>query len=318
MANTQNYGLCAPHLPVRGAAVNQTVERMEAGIRRAQAALADQGYSLYNLMLQSNYDGKHTSHGESLVFDGFLNGSGVESSSTPAMAWNESTKRLELDAVGVSSLRHQYGTYQTQSITQGEWAKALFHPPCAGYLTQVSLYLMGRVTIDIMKGDTILATATAQGSGLSQTTATLSAPVTMGGGYALRLTATQSGTMVGRDGNAGGFGYLLTFQPTTATSGSVVTTRRALGLSYQCARAWVRHSAGSVGLSLWDEGAGTWRAMPGAGARTTVNLGGAVCKESAFSLEGAPAANRGVKLRLSVNTSRGTSVLIYDYGVVVF
>ena len=83
---TANYGLCqwAPENAFLREEFNQDNEKIDAAVAaaaaqagRALAGLEDQSYNIYNLILQNYYDGKYTGYKKALLYDGFLDESGI-------------------------------------------------------------------------------------------------------------------------------------------------------------------------------------------------------------------------------------------------
>ena len=108
-------------------------------------------------------------------------------------------------------------------------------------------------------------------------------------------------------------GLRLTFTPKTATSGSLVTKAVSPG-SAQALRSWVRHQNGTVTMAV-RQGSGSWVSLTKSGTRSTVNADGVTCTESAFTLTRALSGS--LSFRLTLSTSSGVRMRVYDYGVVL-
>ena len=342
---TPNYGLhqWVPEDQFRREDFNQDFQKIDAAIKAAEnkAASGDEqvleavqavqstaewalesleplSYNVYNLLLQNYYEGLDSGFKKALVFDGFLDKDGIEST-TSGLTWNPAEKNVILQAAGVSGQEDGFETRRLVEIPTTTSLKQSFTAPSTGTITAVELYFVGNCTITIEQNGTVLGSAVGNGRQSNLITKIpISAKIERGSIYQICLLAKTVECYVYSGGNNMNFGYRLTITPTIVTNGTLVTTQHSLGTSYQRASAWVRHSGGNVSLSLYNQQSGSWVSMPSTGTRTTVTTKGVSCVETAFCLTSVPVENQNVKLRLAFSTSSGVNAMLYDYGVAVF
>lgn len=319
MKTTQSYGLYCPDIWDRAGRGTQAdnLQKLDGALsgldRRAeglQGSLEALGHNLYGLTLQSYYDGKHTGYTRGLLFDGFADGSGVASLTT-GLTRDAAGRRLLLDAVGQRDVSMpgvsgaiQLGARQTMGT---DWTAT-----GNGTLTRVALNLAGIGTLEFYQGNTLLGSGSfslPNGGGVVEVR--LSVAVSAGVTYTLKVTNTNNTTMsLSQNASRPGvFCYAMTFTPRAATSGTMTAVSRQTGGSFQRALAWVRHTGGTISLTLGD------KAMSRTGSRSTTDPGGVPCVEAAFALN-SPLSGA-VQVKLGLSTSAGTNVRVYDYGVML-
>ena len=283
--------------------LDTALKQAEQRAGKALDALEPVSYNVYNLMLQNQYEGHYTGYKKALLFDGFVDGSGVAQLSG-GLAVDLDNRCLYLDAVGQTDVNHNYGNSVGAYIDSN--LSAAWTATGNGTLTGLSLYLQGTATISILQGEQVLATDTRTGNGSSMTY-NLNCAVVMGQEYQIKLTCS-SRIIINRSSEPGDlFGFLLHITPSPSTQGGMVSVTRDPG-TWERARAWVRHSGGTVSLSLGDT------PMASGTKRTVENLEGDSCTETAFSLDRGGSA---FSVRLNISTTSGQSVSIYDYGIVL-
>ena len=228
----------------------------DAKAQRALNALEPLGYNLYHLMVQNYYDGKVTGNKKALLFDGFLDESLV---SGKTAALEISHRRLTLWGTAAGTLGHadlnayNNSTYVSMNPTTPGWAvdremsvnKFTFMLSCDGSCTG---------PVDIILNNGMVQTATYTGSSWSgfQRVSVTFTPVKVKAGDTLRATfhkASGASPGVRLDGNLQVAGYF-SFQSSYANSGTLTVKPQTLAAAPASARAWVRHSRGTVSLTL--------------------------------------------------------------------
>ena len=92
MANfTANYGLhqWEPTDPFLREDFNRDFSTIDAALGRAERSAEANAYNVYNLMLQNDYEGKYTGYKKALLFDGFLDESGIAEKSNSLLIGNQ-------------------------------------------------------------------------------------------------------------------------------------------------------------------------------------------------------------------------------------
>lgn len=89
---------------------------------RALKGLEDQSYNVYNLILQNYYEGKYTGYKRGLIFDGFLDESGVEEKDDELLVRDKALRLSSVDEeswtdAGSSYGTPYYGAFYTQTRT---------------------------------------------------------------------------------------------------------------------------------------------------------------------------------------------------------
>lgn len=334
--STPNYGLhqweCGDQ--IRRTELNQDLRKLDAALRaaeeqaasdsaaasqraeEAQNALEPFGYNCLNLMLQNCYAGVPYKYMKNLALDGFVDNSKIEST-TNGLTWDATEKHVILQAVGASSQEDGFSVRQLKTVNSDQPMTQTFTAVCNGTVTSIELYMRGVLDISIEQNGVSLGTARITSTQDNYSTqVAISAELIRGSSYVIKLTAPGTAYVHSGSNNVN-FGYRLTITPTIVTSGTLITAPHSLGAAYQRASAWVRHSGGTVFLSLYNQQNSSWVSMPSTGKRTNVTTKGISCVESAFRLTSVPAGNQSVKLRLTFSTSSGVNAMLYDYGVFV-
>ena len=86
---------------------NEDFSTIDAALGKTERSARASAYNVYNLMLQSDYEGKYTGYKKALLFDGFQDESGIASRSD-AIQWG--TGRLILTGTGESDRSMGYGS----------------------------------------------------------------------------------------------------------------------------------------------------------------------------------------------------------------
>ena len=272
---TTNYGLCQ----WQGADAflreefNQDNEKIDAALKaadgkagRALSGLEAADYNIYNLLLQNEYEGKYTGYKKALIYDGFLDESGVQSTSE-GFLWSQGQYTLSNQGendrdVGFSTSR---GTTEMSSDTytaqgNGSWTGFT----CKVYNSS-SATLNDKINYTlVVNGATVLTGSSGSvslGSRASKEyTITFSKAVTLAKGdrYQIDLEGGNVNFIFYYNDGGSLLGGIFLIQPLTASAGTLTTVSRSLpacgGLL-----AWIRHTTGAaVTLSL----AGAGEAQP--------------------------------------------------------
>ena len=341
---TANYGLCQwePGDKFLREEFNQDNEKLDGAIKavrdnataaaqaaqrtadRALSGLEDQGYNIYNLLLQSDYDGKYTGYKKVLLYDGFINESSVASLSAGLLLvggkptlYKPAGGETEL-VCGVGSVYDNNTPQKAAGVTAPEGGSQLYRVKCTWksnpsygsgqYTFTLALYRNG------VHHHSESQTLTFGGS--SQTGyITLKTPMPVGTGDEVHfeLPGLPAACMfvVTNDDKyvAASYG----FQPSRVSTGTIT----AKGVSMPACggiRAWVRHVGGSVTMAVQTAGVG--RTLTKVGTRSTADPKGTACTESEFRLDTAlPAGSTAPVLNLSLNGAAMARVL--DYGLVL-
>ena len=329
---TANYGLCQwepgdkflrEEFNGDNEKLDTVLERAEEKADRALSGLEAADYNLYNLLLQNDYEGKYTGYKKALLYDGFMDGSGIEDAS-PGFLWSKGQYTLSAQGesdrdMGIGGSR---GSLEMESSTltargNGSWTgfTCKLHNISSATLSSKVEYTI------IVNGETALAgtgSSVSVGSRSAQEhTITFSQPVPLARGdlYCLHLKSGNVNFVFYCASDGSSLGGQFHIQPLSATTGTLTTVSRPLpacgGLM-----AWVRHTTGATVTFAVTGGEGEPRTLTPAGSRTTQNLQRVNCTESAFRLdearaEGACAFSLGMALG-ALNLGR-----VYDYGVVL-
>ena len=329
---TEHYGLCQwqgsdkflrEEFNQDNEKIDVVLGRTEGKADRALSGLEDQSYNVYNLILQNYYDGKYTGYKKALIYDGFLDESGVQSTSE-GFLWSQGQYTLSTQGendrdVGFSTSR---GTTEMSSDTftaqgNGSWTGFT----CKVYNSS-SATLNDKINYTlVVNGVTVLTGSSGSvslGSRASKEyTITFSKAVTLAKGDAYQIHLKGGNVNFVFYYNDGGYmlGGLFLIQPLTASAGTLTTVSRSLpacgGLL-----AWIRHTTGAaVSLSLTGT-AGEAQSFSLKESRTTQNLQKVSCTESTFRLDAAQAEG-GYILALGMDLGAQSLGRVYDYGVVL-
>ena len=272
-------------------------------------------YNLYNLILQSTYEGKAGAWARGLAFDGFQDASGIAQRSE---AITVGAGKLTLDRNGQGNVSLGYGgsKMETSKSTRTHTVSG------NGFLTGLRFKLSGNttapaveytVTVNGVTSAPKSHTWSASPVSEQELTLTLPSPVEVQTGDRVSVGITCYGWYLFYDSDGPAFlGGVLLFTPRSGTAGSVTMQPKSLPAAGGL-RAWVRHSAGTVGLAVTD-GAGKSRPLTAGESRNVVTMQGVACLEREYRLEEALAAGSWtVKLELSLGAAARMDV--YDYGV---
>lgn len=292
--------------------VTATAQAAQKTADRALSGLEPLGYNLYNLLLRDYYEGLETDFRQALTLDGFLDKSRI--ADLTGVSWDEPNHSLLLDAVGQQQDSVAFGSSKTFTANSNSTVGLKWTATGNGTLTKVETYVTGTATLIISRdGQTLASQGFTQDAMKSIATLAVNVPVEAGVTYQIQVRAGNNGISVSVGNSSYNLGVRLSFTPRTATSGSMTSTTFSSGGTAQRGVLWVRHRSGTLTPSL--QVGGSWYTMSKTSARTTVNLDGESCTESTFALDRSISGSLALKLALS--TTSGTSVRIYDYGLLL-
>ena len=313
---TENYSLhqWEAEDPFLRTDFNGDFSKIDAALGRAERSSRANAYNLYNLLLQSQYEGKYTGYKKALLFDGFLDESGVKSV-TAGLGVDGPNRSLFLDSTGQGNLDRGLGHATNSRLQAGSYWEEEVTPAGNGTLTAIQLYCDGPGRFELYEGEVLLDSGAAgeNTEGVALVTFSLSAQLSAGRSYRVRFVNCAGYALtVGRASESGGFGYRLCITPIQAVSGTLITKTLALESAPEQAMAWVRHSEGTVTLALGN-GEEAWTPMTAGEGGPATELNGAACIETPFRLENLPVLES-LAVRLTV---AGNNVRVYDYGVIL-
>ena len=324
---TTHYGLCQWQGEDKflREEFNQDNEKIDAALYtldQRTLGTEDARYHVYQLLLRDYYEGKYTGFKQGLLFDGFLDQSGIAQKSE-GILW--SSGQVRLDSVG-------QGNYSTSIDNSGICDAAISAEPVTrtwtptgrGRLTSITLYIRsvnsftqnysGTGKLEILLDGTVLDSdqrSVVQDYG--ETVFSLSANLTAGKTYTLRYTTVKinssdgSGRHMLKVESGENFAFKAACTPQPFTEGELVTKSQNLGRTWKKALAWVRYTGTAPVLSL---GSGeVWTAMEAGASKSVQNAQGKSCRETPYVLDRPGGPSTAVKLDLS------GSCTVYDYGL---
>ena len=322
---TEHYGLCQ----WQGADAflreefNQDNEKIDAALKaadgkadRALSGLEAADYNIYNLLLQNEYEGKYTGYKKALLYDGFLDESGIASRDNTVCL---SSRTVMLDETGQKNVSTGYTQKYVSGINTGETLSVSWTATGRGRLETVTLYGNGSAGTPALDGVTIQVSfwqgeeqLAVNSASLSESdrevTVALPCQVVPGQTYRLQVTPTYHTFHWYQisDSNTAK-AYTLTFTPQPGTEGRVTSIPYPLGLSGETAyRLILRHSGGTVTPAVNGDTPLLTE------TRETVNLQRQSCTESVW--EGRCTADT-VTVVLDLAREADGSCKVYDYGI---
>ena len=301
--------------------IDAALNRVEQQAGHALSVLEPVSYNVYNLMLQNYYEGKYTGYKKALLFDGFLDGSGIAEKSSTLI---RGSGAVYLNRYGQGDITIPY-TSNYISIYEGR-AFPIQTPASSGRLTgwtvrTDSLYgeeFTSSIACTVKINDAVAyqgqisLRCTVAGGDQKMT---LPTPLEVGTGDRLEVYL-KSGTSQVRLSYQDDLTLcgILHFTPANGTSGSLVSHDTALPARNRIL-AWARHSGGTVGITVLE--GDVEYPMTRTGTTTTQNLQNQACTESAFALDAPPEGGvLAVRVELSLSSGENAAQL-YDYGVLL-
>ena len=328
---TTNYGLCQ----WQGADAflreefNQDNEKIDAALKaadgkagRALSGLEAADYNIYNLLLQNEYEGKYTGYKRALVYDGFLDESGI-ASMEPALLLSGGA--VSLSRTGQSDLSLGYGA---QSSGGGAAETRAVTVSGNGRLTGIGLELYNGLSWET----SVEVKYEVRVNGKARLTGTADTPVITSYNTArgdlkfqqsVDIKAGDSVTVwldlhtawrYAKDSTGSNLGGVLRFTAVSGTSGELVTRANSLPAG-KAFRLWVRHKSGAVTAAL-VAGGQEHAFVQEEDRSTTEPLNGVSCTETAFSLNTETVAGS-IQIKLILTLDSGNTMTLYDYGLVL-
>ncbi|MGN8967493.1 hypothetical protein [Intestinimonas sp. HCP28S3_D6] len=333
---TPNYGLhqWAPEDKFLRTDFNEDFSKLDTALKAAEGEIAAAearsterlavvGHDVYNLMLQSHYDGKVTGWKKALVFDGFQDKNLVAEASN-SLAFLD--REVGLGRTAQNSISLGYGAQPLflSNIRKTPVRSSLGYALLTGikvktqvqYVEQDSAKTNYQVDINNVEAASGQSSLVFQGTPLEQTVL-FSSPVMLCPGDSVTVSLSFSANSCMVFPSAGGttdLGGTLLITPLYGETGTITTPALTLPVRQSC-RAWVRHMGGQVALTVRDQD-GAETPLPAVGSRTTVNAAGNACVEREFYLPNAPQSET---LAFSLNLQLGESdaMQVYDYGILL-
>ena len=320
--STPNYGLhqWEPTDKFLRTDFNTDFSKLDTALGRAERSATANAYNVYNLMLQNDYEGKYTGYKKALLFDGFLDGSGIAEKSSTLI---RSSGVVYLNRYGQSDITIPYTSDYTSILTNTKFPVQTL--ASSGYFTGwtvrterlTGMEFTAKIDCTVKVNDIVAY----QGQiSLHCTVAggdqkmSLPAPLEIGTGDQLEVSLKVSTSEVCLSYQDSFLCGVLHFTPASGTSGSLVSHGTALPARNRIL-AWARHSGGMVGLTVLE--GDVEYPMIRTGTTTTQNLQNQPCTESAFALDAAPEGGLlAVRVDLSLSSEEDAAKL-YDYGVML-
>ena len=326
---TSNYGLCQWQRSDKflREEFNQDNEKIDAAVAaaaaqagRALSGLEAADYNIYNLILQNDYEDRYTGWKKALLFDGFLDKSGISSMGQALLL---SDGGVGLSRTGQSDLSLGYGA---QSSGGGAAETRAVTVSGNGRLTGIGLELYNGLSWET----SVEVKYEVRVNGKTRLTGTADTPVitsynTARGDLKFQQSVdVKAGDSVtvwldlhtawryAKDSTGSNLGGVLRFTAVSGTSGELVTRANSLPAG-KAFRLWVRHKSGTVTASLVT--GGQEHAFVQEEERSTTEpLNVASCTETSFSLDLETAAGSG-QLKLILSLDSGNTMTLYDYGL---
>ena len=337
MAQTNNYhlSLYQPFDRVKAGAFNENLTKIDTALKgvantastgisaaqtlanRALSQLEMQGYNLYNLLLQHDYEGKYTGYARALLFDGFANEDRIASkpdaldiAENRAVLWGTKITTLGETEAGnlTDSLGHVNTTAEYQVDRKLEVSRFTFwlqYASSSASTMQTTVTLqrnkttVQQVPVTIPLGSTARTLSAAFTALTVQPGDTLSVVLSSPGGTA-NVSINQNKKIIG----------YFTVRSWNASSAKITGNPVTLTKAPASALAWVRHSSGSVSITLNN------KSMTSKGTKTTTTVTGTACTETSFQLN--TALTTTVTPAVTLNGIGATATYLYDYGVIFF
>ena len=325
---TANYRLCQwePEDQFLREEFNQDNAKIDSALKaaeeKAETQLAAVGHDVYNLMLQSHYDGKVTGWKRALVFDGFQDRSLVADASESLFFTDK--------AVGLCrTSRTEVGTgYSTETSTGTGWQQSgNFSIDCYGLIDQVRFKTIqdasepvdGAVQYSVLVNNKVVREggfrARFENVPVENALTFEPFPVEPGDELHFMITYSNAAWKVYKAESTGySMGCWFDLTPVAGESGTI--TSQTLSLPDRTGlRAWVRFRSGSVALSAVRTGRDDM-AFTALGNRTTVNSTGESCTEREFALS-APPETGSLTFTLDLTLGECTQMEVFDYGILL-
>ena len=321
---TANYGLhqWEPTDPFLRKDFNQDLSTIDAALGRAERSAEANAYNVYNLMLQNYYESKYTGYKKALLFDGFVDESGIAEKSECLVFTDQA---VHLNRSGQNDVTFpytdNYGSinfdipFPSQVLMGGGRFTGWTVKTNAldSHVGSFTANVDCRVELDgtIVFDDTLPLKCTSYGG---EQTMSLPVPIEVSAGTELVVHLYCSNNIVELSRSSSTLCGVLHFTPANGTEASLVGHDTALPTRDRIL-AWVRHSGGRIGITVLDGDTEFPMVLTSTTAAQT--LRDEPCTESAFLLDDVPAGETlAVRLELSLSEEEDAAKL-YDYGVVL-
>lgn len=318
---TEHYGLCQwqPEDQFVREEFNQDNKKIDTALWQAEGLAESASHNVYNLMLQSYYEGKGTDWKKALIFDGFQNEELMASKTTGLLRIQD---RLALTRVGQGNVELGYG--RLDSLKNGPTSKTVTATG-AGKIVGIRF----KTNMDDGKEASVTIACTVYVNGIQtcyekhsvfcpvgdteQTINFSPALVSTGDTFSIKLSTTES--CFAYAGESGGLGGAILVTPVTAETGSLTTPVLDLP-DRTLLRGWLRYSGGSVGLSVISED-GTVTPFSILEHRNTVNLQQEPCTELSFRLDEGFSPGEKLAFRMDLTLGADDAMSVFDYGIIL-
>ena len=324
MANyTEHHHLhqWGPEDPFLRTDFNEDFARIDGALGRLAQVHADLNYHLYNLLLQNDYEGKYTGFKRAMLFDGFRDGSGIQSKSgflrsggrlvlgrTPAQT------DIDLGRGGGGSTTSSTSTQLVTATGYGVIKSFLYYLYPLGSDHDLTVRWSLSVNDEVRESGASTPTWPSA-AGDSRTIYCNGVDVVPGDRCRMSMEVTASGAQLYRDDRNNGLGGTFRIDGRTAASGVMTASPLALPAG-QSARAWVRHRGGTVGLTL--RSGGEDHPMAAGESRPAMELMGRnACTEQSFTLDRPVEAGDWQVVLTGALGDGEDEMAVYDYGVIV-
>ena len=311
---TQNYGLhqWEPTDPFLREDFNQDFSTIDTALGRAERSAEANAYNVYNLMLQNYYESKYTGYKKALIFDGFLDESGIAEKSEALYLYEGKLFLPGLPAKGPGT------PYSSDYIQMQGTCSTLTYTAQARYqLTRFTWKMIGAGE------NTWSVTAVLYHNGVQERT--INQDVRIYGSFrevSIDLPSVQMEpgdtfylTISGFSSNCSGYtvegsGHLAGyFSVSSLTAETGTLTSQSISLeTYDWALGWVRYRGGSISCLL------NGVKMDLVETTETVDLQGNACIQAAFRLE--DGGSGPVAVTLTLDRGEDDTIIIYDYGII--
>lgn len=288
---------------------HQQAERSLEGVARV-------GYHAASVMLQQGKAGGSLKYQNGLFAEPFYDRNNV--SSVSGFFYDYIDHRMVLSNQNPTAYTYYYGDTNQTAFTAGKVYTLNWDCQRTGILSKADYHLTGgsssgQVKFELLDSSFHPIGETFTGGADGYETVTLNYTVEKGKSYIFRVTNISGSTLQCWSLPGANFGLRYYIGYPKSSSGSMVTPSLTVP-AYTGARAWVRHSSGTVTPSLLSSG--TWNAMELESQRSAYTVEGIACQERMFLLEGlAPSAT--TQIRLEATASSGAINLIYEYAILL-
>lgn len=307
---------------------NTDFSRLDTVLDRLRGNGEANAYDIYNLMLQNHYEGKYTGYKKGLLFSAFREDEAAGALRAPQVFLTGG--RLAL--YGAEQGDIDLGYYDKVG-SKSERTSAEHSPDHGGLWTGFTCRVFNNSSSDSTKTYAVTARLMVNGAELAAVTASTGPleshdaedlllkwpePLPVGARdlCSVRLTCDSSLGLLypAANGESAGAGGVFHFTPVTAATGWFRATYAGVP-GAEAVLAWIRHTGGSMALSVTD-GTGKRHVFSPTETRSTAGLDGTACTESAFLLRTGFAAGDWT-VELTLDRQEAETMEVLDYGLVI-